>query len=191
MEITNRIKNHPINNNMPKCYYCNSDLSYFSMILYSCECEKHIHYDCLVKLIKKSGDTCKKCMTKFRTNVPRYKIINNSTKISLEDKIFFPFDDYYPHFLNSMENLRCETIFTKIDFAIIYLQPERLKELLSMIDHTTFVEYLRADTNLRSAMFNDSPFNLELQIILPSHYIKMYNQEVYAEVENILKSKMS
>jgi hypothetical protein len=123
----------PDSNETP-CYICLESRP-FKRLIYPCDCKNPIHVECLLQLEKhKRLDKCSICTAKYKINEPVWN--TNSGIIIKEAKIetFFPHNDFYPIPLSSSRSLHKVTGMDRLDFAIMYLQVDRVKELLQSED---------------------------------------------------------
>jgi hypothetical protein len=97
-------------------------------LINNCLCKTPVHADCLVKLsTHKNLDKCSVCKSNYKLNEPIYRIG------ILDKTIFFPFNDmYYQPLLSSQKFIKVVGM-DRLTFAILYLQVERVKELLNDI----------------------------------------------------------
>lgn len=93
-------------------------------LICACLCKNPVHTQCLVKMSTyKKLDECSVCKSNYKLNEPIY--ING-----VQDKtIFFPFNDMYGAPSNK-QNLIKFVGMSRLTLAILYLQVERVKELL-------------------------------------------------------------
>ena len=100
-------------------------------LISACICKTSTHFGCLVQLIKTKHTKCRMCLTEYRTNDQCWMSKNGiRTQSVLDDRIYFPFDDVYYRPLSNDANLIKVSGITRLDFAIMFLQIERVKELL-------------------------------------------------------------
>jgi len=89
-----------------------------------CGWNKGIKVNCFKKLPDKYKDNCRVCLKKYRVNDKCY----NGVGIK-DDRIYFPYNDIYYIPLMNDKYVKVEKI-SKLVFAIMYLQVDRVKELL-------------------------------------------------------------
>jgi hypothetical protein len=105
-------------------------------LIHTCTCKTPAHANCLIELNKyKKLDTCMVCKTKYKINEPIARtmsgIIINEV---LDETIYFPFHDmYYAPLLNNPQ-LEKYSGMSRLTMAVMYLQVERVKELLQKQD---------------------------------------------------------
>ena len=96
-----------------------------------CSCKNPIHIDCLIKTLKhKEHNKCSVCLNIIKINEPVYRTKSGIiVKQELDDIVFFPFQDiYYPPLMKPV--LSKYTGMSRLTMAIIFLQVERVEELL-------------------------------------------------------------
>lgn len=96
-----------------------------------CSCKIPIHAECILKLNNvKPIDKCKVCLSKYEINEPIY--LTNSGIVIRQEKsnIFFPKFDLYYQPLSSNSDLVKVSGINRLTMAILYLQVNRVKELL-------------------------------------------------------------
>ena len=96
-----------------------------------CSCKNPIHIDCLIKTLKhKEHNKCSVCLDIIKVNEPIYKTKSGIiVEQELDDIVFFPFQDIYYEplmkpFLSKYNGM------SRLTMAIMFLQVERVKELL-------------------------------------------------------------
>ena len=103
------------------------------LLICTCLCKTPTHASCLVKMSNyKKLDKCSVCKGNYKLNEPIYRTQSGiNIKEILDETIFFPFNDMYYMPLISKHNLIKVVGMGRLDFAILYLQVERVKELLN------------------------------------------------------------
>jgi hypothetical protein len=96
-----------------------------------CSCKNPIHIDCLIKTLKhKQNNKCSVCLDLIKVNEPVYRTISGVIiKQEIDDTVFFPFQDiYYEPLMKPV--LSRYSGMSRLTMAILFLQVERVKELL-------------------------------------------------------------
>jgi hypothetical protein len=109
------------------CFVCGTSYS-SNLITCTCKCKINVHLQCLIELITKNSDTCKTCLTKF------------GSKIDKRGRMFFPDSDIYASPLMS-SYIFPKTLNDKLHFAIIYMQVNRVKQILQSMTPEQFTDY--------------------------------------------------
>lgn len=136
-----------------------------------CKCVTPVHIQCFSKWYDQSKPKCEICGDPFsRINEPKFH--GSISWGSIETKIFFPFDDYYPVPLMTSHDIRRVEGNERFIHALCYLQCERMKDLLQNEETPPILGHML--TYFREGS-------------MPSNYLKSYNQEAYAEMETILR----
>jgi len=116
----------PIN----QCMICLQTEPY-QQLFNPCKCTQPIHTDCLLKIIEMKKDNCSICLYKYKINQP---ITTTSSGINIKpevnERIYFPFQDIYYEPLLSNSILHKYTGMSRLTMAIIFLQVDRVNELL-------------------------------------------------------------
>ena len=105
-------------------------------LIHTCACKTPAHANCLIDLNKyKKLDTCMVCKTKYKINEPIARTMSGIiiNKV-LDETIYFPFHDMYYAPLRSNPSLEKYSGMSRLTMAIMYLQVERVKELLQEQD---------------------------------------------------------
>lgn len=152
------------------CKYCLSSLPENTLVR-PCKCSNPVHISCFSKWYDKTKKQCEICKDKFsRINQKRFE--SSMLGVNVNKNIFFPFDDYYP--IPSMTNHDLHKSEGDYRFvsALIYLQCERMKDLLKD----------------NPAPKNWGPYLTYFkQGSMPSNYLRRYNQGAYNSMYDILK----
>ena len=100
-------------------------------LINACDCKTCTHADCLISLSKhKQLDICSVCLGNYKLNDPVYRKSGLTNKPKLDDKIFFPYNDLYYEPLIGDNILYKFTGMERLTMAIVYLQIDRVRELL-------------------------------------------------------------
>lgn len=121
----------PTDENRTMCSIC-LDSRPAKRLINPCDCKTPIHIECLLQLEQhKRLDKCSVCTGKYKVNQP---VSNGSIRSRTSTTIdtFFPHNDFYPTPLSSSKTLHKATGMDRLDFAIMYLQIDRVKELLKL-----------------------------------------------------------
>ena len=115
------------------CYICLMSEPKHSLINI-CSCITPTHTSCLLELNKhKPLNKCAICLTKYKLNVPVYRAIGLKSNIK-DPAIFFPYTDfYYEPLLCRSEPIKY-TGMERLTMAIMYLQVDRVSQLLKEPD---------------------------------------------------------
>lgn len=98
------------------------------MLINCCSCKSGFHVGCLLKLNQyRNLNKCSICQSKYKINEPVYRLRLSSGCI--EEPLFFPYNDMYND-LNSEAQLKKAKGLDRLSMAILYLQVERVKQLL-------------------------------------------------------------
>jgi hypothetical protein len=102
------------------------------LLINPCLCKTPIHTDCLIKLSTFAKlDKCKVCLGKYMINEPIYRTMSGiQIKETIDKTIFFPYHDLYYEPLLSSSSLYKFTGMSRLTMAIMYLQVDRVKQLL-------------------------------------------------------------
>ena len=96
-----------------------------------CSCKTPIHTNCILKMNEiKPIDECKVCLSSYKINEPIH--FSNSGILIRQEKsrLFFPkFDLYYQPLMSNNELVKVSGM-SRLTMAIMYLQVNRVKELL-------------------------------------------------------------
>lgn len=115
------------------CFICSkTDEKQDKALINICNCEKPAHVSCLTEYYKHTKlDSCEKCLSKYKINEPIYRTKSGVIiKQVLDENIFFPHHDWYYQPLMSKSSLFKAEGMNRLTMAIMYLQVERVKELL-------------------------------------------------------------
>ena len=96
-----------------------------------CSCKNPIHIDCLIKTLKnKQNNKCSVCLGLIKVNEPVYRTKSGIIiKQEIDNTVFFPHQDiYYEPLMKPV--LSKYTGMSRLTMAILFLQVERVKELL-------------------------------------------------------------
>lgn len=120
------------------CYVClTTEPS--EMLLSPCLCKEKAHAECFVKMHSvKKLDICGVCNSKYKIGKPFQRQMSLIGDIQENPKLIFPSNDMYYEPLMSSRPLVKYTGLNRLTMAIIYLQPERVSELLKeqdILDH--------------------------------------------------------
>lgn len=112
-----------VHNNENICYICLNSLPN-KYLINPCDCKTPVHATCLIKLFRLNySNNCKVCKKKYRKNSSVYR------QRSILNLIYFPFDDLYYEPLVE-QGLKKYYGMERLTMAIVYLQVERVSELL-------------------------------------------------------------
>jgi hypothetical protein len=101
-------------------------------LIHTCLCKTPAHAGCLIELNNyKKLDTCMVCHGKYKVNEPITRTISGIIiKEEIDNTLYFPFQDlYYEPLINNIFLKKYEGM-SRLTMAIMYLQVERVKELL-------------------------------------------------------------
>lgn len=142
----------------------------------TCSCKNKIHIECLVELVKKTGNTCVTCNC------------SNESVVCPSGIIIFPSKDIYQSHTGTYEILSHEYKFTRLLYALAYLQYDRVKELLNDFTRDEYIEYYHNTdySNLHSR--NKETNALTLKDTLTSHLTRNLNKEDFEKVEAVLEA---
>jgi hypothetical protein len=102
------------------------------LLICTCQCKTPTHASCLVELnTHKKLDKCSECNCNYKLNKPIYRQFGLNSNEIYDETIFFPFNDIYYQPLSRNKNLIQVSGMSRLTFAILYLQVERVKELLN------------------------------------------------------------
>lgn len=102
------------------------------LLICTCQCKTPAHASCLVELhTYKKLDKCSVCKGNYKLSKPIYRQFGLNSKEMYDETIFFPFNDIYHQPLTSNKNFIKVSGMSRLTFAILYLQVERVKELLN------------------------------------------------------------
>ena len=156
------------------CKYCLGRVPTDTLV-HPCKCKNPVHIECFTKWFEHSKKLCEICKSPFLVN--ELRIHSTFMGIEIEKKTFFPFDDYYPVPLFSSYGLEKANNSNNVYMAVIYLQTQRLQNLL---------ENAAVDGTLKNMCLNNL-LKLVQSGSMPSNYLNnTYNADAYETVENIL-----
>jgi len=117
------------NNICIKCHHTEPK----NTLICACLCKTPTHAQCLVKMLKyKKLDKCSECNSSYKLNEPIYRTLSGiDVKETLDKTIFFPFNDMYYHPQVNTPSLIKFVGMSRLTLAILYLQVERVEELLN------------------------------------------------------------
>ncbi len=102
------------------------------LLINICNCKTGAHTNCLIKLNEhKPLDKCSVCKGKYKINQPVVRTQSGIIIKPEKEKLFFPYNDIYREPLMSSDALNKYVGMSRLTMAIIYLQVERVKELLN------------------------------------------------------------
>ena len=152
------------------CKYCMSSVPKETLVR-PCKCDNPVHISCFKKWYGYGKDKCEICDDPFsRINVQHME--SRCGRASLVEKIFFPFDDYYPVPLMTSYDIHKVSGNDRYVYALLYLQIPRMKDLL--------------ENNDTKPRFGDD-LRYFIEGCLPSNYLRSSNKKVYAEMLSLLK----
>jgi hypothetical protein len=170
-----------IKENMPEvsvdvCYVCLCYEPSVTILRKVCSCKSIVHATCLTKLMGKDR-ICKVCRAYYKTNQRRIKLTDFGYKQEFDSVVFFPYEDIYYQLALRPTLFKAEGI-GQVQFAIIFLQTKRLRELLC--------NKSRSDSEL---IYFDSGFRKVCELLkksLPSNYSKTCNKNAYLQTKLIV-----
>lgn len=160
-------------NNNISCYVCLESYSLTMMLQNICLCNSHVHIECIQSLL--SNKKCKVCNSQYKTKDDRYFFDNKN----IDSTLYFPFDDIYPNILSQKRLLTKFKGVHRFEMAIIFLQVNRLKNLLENCDGKELLK-----------LYNDFNYYGLYEFLdrgLPSHYSLEYNKEAYEEIKYLFR----
>lgn len=170
------------------CYICHLTRMEETMLYDICICKMPIHHQCFIKLFNKTKH-CNTCKSDFIINEKRYK--NTMFGSQFDDRIFSPFDDYYPLPAFPDKYIKVDTLENKITFAIMYLQYSRLKSLLDTITGEQFKKYIREYNDTGICIFERyNEVNIKLGKNPCNNYHKSINNYASSQIESLLNHKL-
>lgn len=99
-----------------------------NMLIKCCKCTTPNHARCLIKWIEQK-DKCMTCLTTYKINSPVYVTRSGIVILPEKENVFFPYHDiYYTPLINN--HLEKYSGMKRLEMAIMYLQVNRVKELL-------------------------------------------------------------
>ncbi|AYV79864.1 MAG: hypothetical protein Gaeavirus1_1, partial [Gaeavirus sp.] len=157
-----------------RCYICLSTYP-GELIDCTCICKNKIHLNCLHDICKSLGDTCSTCNTSLKSFIS-------------EGRLLFPFSGIYKSpLMNHYIFLKETDLNQQLHFAIAYLCTKRVKQLLSTMSTSEFLNYKEtADfyalhENKETLQLRDAPY---------TNLHRLRNIKKFSKIEHLLLSKL-
>jgi hypothetical protein len=170
-------------NENENCFICQSSHN-FQLLNMPCNCTSKIHLNCLVELYKTNGNICKTCHGELHgvTVCSDHALISRKSEI-----IIFPDLNIYVIFA-SKRYIIINTLQQKIDFAIAYLQVEKVKQLFESITNEEFITYVKSIKHY-GYTYLLKPFRLSNNT--GANILRNDKPYEYKMIDKIIKNKMN
>jgi hypothetical protein len=171
------LSNYYINDKFNKntCYICMADHD-VNLIKMPCTCNMYIHLECLVELVNNNG---KKCMT-----------CRNSLGVVIDKKkrIHFPkLNIYKAPLVNQYLIIDKDNIIESLRYAIIYLQIDKVKEILNNMTSEQFQFYKK---NVRFGGLHKLDKNNN-KLKLADSLFSNFNRRSFPGLFNLIENELS
>lgn len=113
------------------CKYCMLTEPLIDLIKI-CHCIENVHVNCLLQWLQTNSEQkkCEICGEKYKLNDKCYNQFSLAGKTGLDCRTYLPHHDFYPEPLMSNSTLYKRFGMDRLKMAIMYLQVDRVKELL-------------------------------------------------------------
>lgn len=177
------------------CGICLSSREKYKFCRNVCACTTPYHYDCIAKTIMTTKlGRCTVCRTHYKLAEPYYAYKGMGSPAMLVHPLFFPFSDVYPRplFVGKMmysEDFEDDT--ERLDFAIMYLQVERCRDLLKRFTTEQLHEYCSTFETRYVTYMNYVGGAVSIQANMPSNAPRACNELKYKAIEEMLNTKLA
>ena len=136
------------NYNKDTCYICMADHD-LNLLKMPCTCNMYIHLECLVELVNNNGKKCMTCHNSLGAIIDKKK------------RIHFPkLNIYKAPLVNQYLIIDKNNINKSLTYALIYLQIDKIKEILNDMTNEQFQYYKNNVSFAGLHQFDENLINL-------------------------------
>jgi hypothetical protein len=166
---------------MEICYICHGGREPENLLRHVCACKIPIHHRCWAKVLDTSGSrVCTVCRTPFHLPEARYRMD------WVDERAYSPCDDYYPMPLFNDQYRPCTSLAAKVDAALIFLQCDRLQQVLNSATDAEIEKYMSQPPSFLFRYIDSAKRIIKMGESMPSNYLRDNNEEWYTKCEEIV-----